>query len=139
MGTNIRSELSCKNKHWINRHRYYELNHFCLQYPDWKRARSELDGFNSSGSVRIFEGKSGLLSSPTEHAAEARIYFTERIRMIEDAAAEASDCLGKYILIGVTEDLSYDKIKARLDIPCGKDLYYETYRRFFWILDKARK
>lgn len=37
MGTNIRPELSNKSPYWIERHRYYELKHFCLQYPIWKR------------------------------------------------------------------------------------------------------
>lgn len=36
MGTTIRPELSEKNPYWIERHRYYELKHFCLQYPIWK-------------------------------------------------------------------------------------------------------
>ena len=38
MGTTIRPELSEKNPYWIERHRYYELKHFCLQYPIWKKA-----------------------------------------------------------------------------------------------------
>lgn len=37
MGTTIRPELSEKNPYWIERHRYYELKHFCLQYPIWKK------------------------------------------------------------------------------------------------------
>ena len=31
MATMIRPELSEKNPYWIERHRYYELKHFCLQ------------------------------------------------------------------------------------------------------------
>lgn len=34
MSKNLRHpELSEKNPYWIERHRYYELKHFCLQYP----------------------------------------------------------------------------------------------------------
>ena len=33
MGTTLRAELSEKNPYWIEKHRYYELKHFCLQYP----------------------------------------------------------------------------------------------------------
>ena len=43
MGTRIRAELSEKNKYWISRHRYYELKHFCLQYPSWRRTYAALD------------------------------------------------------------------------------------------------
>ena len=42
MGTTIRPELSEKNPYWIERHRYYELKHFCLQYPIWKKASAPL-------------------------------------------------------------------------------------------------
>ena len=44
MGTTIRPELSEKNPYWIEKHRYYELKHFCLQYPIWKKAYLALDG-----------------------------------------------------------------------------------------------
>ena len=47
--------------------------------------------------------------------------------------------LADYIIIGVTEGCSYDILKARLDIPCCKDVYYELYRKFFWLLDKERQ
>ena len=45
MGTTLRAELSEKNPYWIEKHRYYELKHFCLQYPIWKKAYSALDSF----------------------------------------------------------------------------------------------
>ena len=38
MATTIRPELSEKNPYWIEKHRYYELKHFCLQYPIWRKA-----------------------------------------------------------------------------------------------------
>ena len=45
MGTSIRPEVSSKKEYWLSRHRYYELKHFCLQYPEWKRNYRALDGF----------------------------------------------------------------------------------------------
>ncbi len=44
MSTTIRPELSDKNKYWIDRHRYYELKHFCMQYDIWKQAYDIVDG-----------------------------------------------------------------------------------------------
>ena len=29
-------------------------------------------------------------------------------------------------------------IKTRLEIPCGGDMYYDRYRRFFWLLNESR-
>lgn len=47
MATEIRPELSEKNPYWIGKHRYYELKHFCLQYPIWKKAYNALLGLSS--------------------------------------------------------------------------------------------
>ena len=53
MGTVIRAELSENNKYWISKHRYYELKHFCLQYPIWKKAYAAIN--DSPGSASIIE------------------------------------------------------------------------------------
>lgn len=58
--------------------------------------------------------------------------------MVEQTAIEADANLAYYILKAVTEGLSYSHLKARLEIPCGKDMYYDRYRRFFWLLSKIR-
>ena len=36
-GHNNSSGIIGENPYWIERHRYYELKHFCLQYPIWKK------------------------------------------------------------------------------------------------------
>lgn len=56
MGTTIRPELSEKNPYWIERHRCYELKHFCLQYPIWKKAYAALDGLTLSISLQRLYG-----------------------------------------------------------------------------------
>lgn len=50
MGNIIRAEVSENNPYWIEKHRYYELKHFCLQYPIWKRNYVSLDGLSSRSS-----------------------------------------------------------------------------------------
>lgn len=61
MGTTIRPELSEKNPYWIERHRYYELKHFCLQYPIWKKAYAALDGLSRRPSdMEVFSKNRGL-------------------------------------------------------------------------------
>ena len=61
------------------------------------------------------------------------------MRMIEQTAIATDEELYSYILKGVTEGISYDHLKARLEIPCCKDTYYDLYRRFFWLLSKERQ
>lgn len=138
MGTTIRPELSEKNPYWIERHRYYELKHFCLQYPIWKKAYAALDGLSRRPADMEIFSKNRTAGDPTARCAEARFHYLDRMKTVEQTAIETDSELSNYILKGVTEGWSYDILKARLNIPCGKDAYYNLYRRFFWLLNKAR-
>ena len=77
----------------------------------------------------------GELPDPTAKYAEARLYYLERMQMVEKCAREAAEDLNKLLLKSVTEEVSYEHISP----PCCKDVWYTMYRRFFWLLDKARK
>ena len=138
MSTLLRAELSSKNRYWIDKHRYYELKHLCLQYPIWKSAYVAFD--NPSISLSSIESipTSNLPGDPTAKRAMMKAYYSEKMKLIEDAAKEADKYLHEYILKAVTEGLSYTYLKSKLDIPCGRDMYYDRYRRFFWILSESR-
>lgn len=139
MSTVIRPELSQKNKYWIEKHRYYELKHFCLQYPIWKKARASLNSMKAVVLDSAAFSGNGKFSDPTAKCAEARIFYSDRIAMIEKVAAKTDSELSNYILKAVTEGMSYDYLKLRLEIPCCKDTYYELYRKFFWLLSQERE
>lgn len=138
MATMIRPEISMKNKYWIDKHRHYELKHFCLQYPTWKKVYVDLDDISMSLSKMEKIPTSNLPGDPTAKRAMVKAQLSERIDMIETIAREADDYLWRYILKAVTENLSYTYLKTRLGIPCGKDMYYDRYRKFFWLLSKVR-
>jgi hypothetical protein len=139
MSTTIRHELTKKNKYWVEKHRYYELKHFCLQYPIWKQAYASLDGLSKRPDDLSRIQKTNDISDPTGKCAEAKLYYSDRILMIEDTANEVTPELSTYIIKAVTEGVSYEHLKTRLDIPCSRDTYYDLYRQFFWLLNKARK
>ena len=138
MATKIRPELSIKNKYYIDKHRHYELKHFCLQYPNWKRTYAEIDKGSTAVSNFNKVPVGNLPCDPTCKRATAKVRLSKRIELIEKIAKETDDYICDYILKAVTEGLSYTYLKSRLDIPCGKDMYYDRYRRFFWLLNKAR-
>ncbi len=138
MGTTIRPELSEKNPYWIEKHRYYELKHFCLQYPIWKKAYLALNGLAKRPTDSVLFSSQQHLGDPTAKCAEARIFYSDRMELVKLVAEETDAVLGSYILQAVTNGISYDCLKARLDIPCCKDVYYDLYRRFFWLLNKER-
>lgn len=139
MSTKIRAEISEKNPYWIDKHRYYELKHFCLQYPLWKRMVNILDGYSSHSTELIIPLVAKVYGDPTADKVVLREFYTDRIELLKHIATETDPMLGVYILKAVTEGLTYDYFKSRLEIPCCKDTYYNLYRRFFWLLSQARK
>lgn len=130
-----RSVLSPKNKYWIPKHRYLELKNFCLQYPEWKLALNSITVLQAHS--QIFS--SGNFLDPTQAICLKRNDYAQKISMIEDAAKEADYAISKWIIKGVTGSYSYDYLKYQLELPASRDLYYDRYRKFFWILDKKRR
>lgn len=138
MATMVRAEVSKKNRYWIDKHRHYELKHFCLQYPTWKQAYAEFSNPGVSLSTIEHVPTSNLPGDPTAKRAMMKAHYLEKINLIEEIAKEADRYLYSYIIKAVTENLSYTYLKSRLEIPCGKDMYYDRYRKFFWLLSEAR-
>lgn len=129
--TEIRPELSEKNPYWISKHRYYELKHFCMQYNEWVREVRDLTYFKSSSVTGLERDE---FSNPTYSCVERIEELNGKIARVRKSAKSSGDDLWEYLLIGVTEGLTYSKLRARTNIPCCKDTYYDMYRRFFYIL-----
>lgn len=138
MGTVIRPELSIRNKYRIDKHRHYELKHFCLQYPEWKRAYADFSDPNIPLSTIERVPTSNMPGDPTAKRAVMKAHYQERMDLIEKIAMETDKCLHDYILKAVTENLSYTYLRSKMGMPCGRDMYYDRYRRFFWLLNQAR-
>ena len=140
MPTEIRPELSKKNKYWIPKHRYYELKHFVMQYYDWEEKIREIDSLVSAtqnGGVQVFD-----ISNPVAKAAELRNRYIDNMKLCRDIVNKTDNVIGRYVFYGIINESSYDEINATFSdspIPCGKDMYYELYRKFFWLLDHARR
>ena len=130
-----RSEISVKNKYYISRLRYLELKNFCLQYKDWKLALKEITLIKAHEEIN----KSSSISDPTNQMAVKRLKYEENISLIEETAIVSDPSIAKWIIKGVTEGYTYEYLHLQMDLPAGRDLYYDRYRRFFWLLDKRRQ
>lgn len=87
-----------------------------------------------SGDYISINSDSVEWSDSTGKQAITKAECKKNMDMVERAAVEASDELGNYILKAVTEDLSFTTLKTKYNIPCGKDMYFDRYRRFFYLL-----
>lgn len=131
MSTVIRNQTSKNNPYHLSKHRYLELKHFCLQYPEW---------------VYVDHGRSGSvikpcadISKPTENEALLRYEYAMKRKLIEDTCKEADHDIWRYLLVAVTQDRAYPYLQTVMDIPCGRDMYYDRYRRFFWLLSRKKQ
>lgn len=98
-----------KTEYQLSKHRFYELKHFCLQYPEWKKEYEDADGWTGKGDTTSKDGiKRGDL----------RAY----VELIEECAR----LTGTNILQFVTTNES---------LPV--ELRY-SYRQFFWLLSQRR-
>lgn len=138
MATVIRAKISEKNKYYIDKHRYYELKHFCLQYNEWKKAYVSCNDAIVFASNLEKSPSSNIPSDITAKYGMMKAHYGRRIKLIERCAMDADDFLYPYILKAVTEGLAYTQLKTRYEIPCGRDMYYDRYRKFFWLLSEKR-
>ena len=136
MSTDIRPEISMRSPWYIPKHRYYELKHFCLQYPDWKKELKQLIKYSNGHGV--IQSNIKEWDDPTGNAVCMIDHYKSLIDMVDSSAYESDIYLGRYILKAVTQDISFTTLKTIYDIPCGKDMYYDRYRKFFFILDAKK-
>lgn len=138
MSTDIRPEVSTKRPYWISKHHYYELKHYCLQYSEWEKQYEELEARTSSSMVNYIS-RDRSFQDPVGNVAVLKAYYSEKMEQIKRIAKEADPDLAKYILMAVTMPASYTYLKYREGMPCSKDMFYDRYRKFFWLLARARR
>lgn len=124
----LKPKLSSKSQYYIPKHRYYELKHFCLQYPEWQNELSKM----------VYFAKNDIEIRPVETIALRETILRSNIELVSATAANSDPVLAGWLLPGVTLGYSFTYLKTVLDIPCERDMYYDRYRKFFWLLDKYR-
>lgn len=128
MSTVIRPENSKKSPYYLEKHRYYELKHFCLQYKNWKKQLAEVTGLQTMAPVHVTGGDR---LSPTEYAMLIREKHLWKVLVVENTALSVGEELSKWLMLGVTEGCTYETLRTRWEIPCCRETYYKVYRRFF--------
>ena len=126
MSTVIRPEISKQNEMHISKHRYYELKHFCLQYPEWQK------------KCRYFKTSSIINQNETTND-DNWIVYKDQIDLVDICIREAAEeWLRPYLKYSVVFGEPYTKLKTGRGIPCCKEVFYAAYRRFFYILSERR-
>lgn len=136
MGTVIRPELSKKNKYYISKYRYYELKYYCLQYPEWKKELSECEEKIVRTSSLILSKREKSLEDRVSEIAIRKNSLEEKIEAIVSSCKLADCSIWNFLLIAVTEGVSWTYLSTALRMPASKDMYYDRYHKFFYILSR---
>lgn len=120
------------DKYGISLRRYRELYYFCLQYNEKK---NKLRDCYDIGSPYLSDmPKSGNVRDAIAKQAEIAIKLRRDIELIEQCAIAADAELYQYILKNVTEELRYEY----LNVPAGRRKFYESRRKFFYLLNQKK-
>ena len=130
---NLRSEISFKSPYYISKHRYLELKHFCLQYPEWKDKLNKLNWIGGIG-----DGRSSEIHKPVERIVERRDKLLNHMEMVEQCCMASDGDIFEYLIKSVCYGVSYGHLRAD-GMPCSRDYFYNRYRLFFYLLDKVRE
>lgn len=138
MVTKFKPIVSAGNPSYISKHRYYELKHFCLQYPEWKAKYRDLQSYIYTKSVVKTCKDDGMVTTNLDSIGIELSYISKNIDLIEQTCDEVDSTIARYLLLAITEERTYSNLKTVYDIPCGREYFYVRYRKFFYILDKKR-
>lgn len=134
----MRPELSDRNPLKLSKHRYYELQHWCLQYPEWKYRLQVLEPYAQIKLQKSSQKFKMAASNPTETLALERAQLQTNMDLLKRTAHNASEELYAWLFRVVTGGYSFTQLKMQYDIPCERDMFYEKRRLFFWLLDKEK-
>lgn len=144
------------DKYGISRHRYGELNNFCLQYNEWKdKLKYQTNGVKGQQITGMpFVGG---ISDSTQCIAAKRIELSKNCELIERTIVETITTLKKghskeylyngdyldlyeHLLKAVTnEGITYVYLSEIMNIPIGRDAYYKFRKYFYYLLDKNKR
>jgi len=125
-----------KDKYNISEYRFRELYYFCLQYEEWKEALQEKRRVLKATQYSAAPSH-GNPGDQTAHVAVECAELSHKCGVIEKAAKMADPELKDFILYAVTnENITFKFLKMQRNIPCERDRYYSSRRKFYFYLDK---
>lgn len=126
------------DKYRISKNRFRELYYWCLQYNEWlDELKYNTDAVKSIGitDMPVSHGN----ADTTQRLAIRRMQLQQNCEMIEQTAIETDADIYQYLIKAVTnEKITYRYLKEIMSIPCGKDMYYDRRRKFYWLLDQRK-
>jgi len=123
------------SKYYVPEQVYLTVVHFCRQYPLWK---AELEIIPNTQKAIDYSHDTVQTSNQSDQTAEIamdRKMISDKKDLVESTAREVAGVLAEWLLLGVGHGLTYYQLVDK-GIPCGKDMYYDIRRKFYFVLSK---
>lgn len=125
--------------YYLPKHRYLTVMHYALQYQEWKDERNAI-GDDGAGLQIDPQPRSGKIGDPTATKAMKRAELYDKIKLIETTVEEVAPEISAWLLKAVTtEKITYVYLREVMNIPCGRNYYYDKRRQFYYRLSQKMK
>lgn len=130
-------QLSKNSKYYLPKHTHLTCIHYAMQYRDWK---AQLDELRDTRGAIAYDKDHVQTSNDYDSTSETAMRMIE----IKDKCAIIDSCINlacdsanieNFLRLGVCYGFNYNRLRQN-GIPCGKNLYYEIRRRFYYELSK---
>lgn len=147
MGTNYRAKISKKNKYWISKHRFYEIEHHCLQYKEWEDEYKTLKKQGVKGVEYDGMPHGTNAGNPTMNVGMRMAELSSKMDLVKDTVAECDEeikekegeenSIYNHLLVAVTnEGISYNYLNMVMHIRVSEKVYYAARRKFYWLMSQ---
>ena len=126
---------SYRGKYKMSKAQFLSAKYYALRYNEWVLEYKALCDTSQAITYSDMPNGSMNTNSAVEEAAIKAEAIHDKIRLIEQTAHDASPELAQYVLKAVTNyDVTFHMLKTLTDIPCGKDMFNNARRRFYYML-----
>lgn len=130
--------LSKKSDYYVEKERYYELLHHCRQYADWMVKANDI--LTRYPQVDYVGDARSTWNDVVCSKADEREKYLKNIERVDRLCKRVCPEAHSYLLMCIAGGYSYDLIEAKMGtLPVTRKQFYQSYREFFWLLDKEMK
>ena len=125
-----------RSPYYLPKQEFLTVKHFAFQYPLWqaKRQALMLEGVRAITYDGMPHGSN--VQDPTESAGLRLAVIDRNIKLVEDTAAEVGGDLYRWLIRGVTDEtITYEVLRSKYGMPCGRNLYYRRRQIFYYRLN----
>lgn len=127
--------LSRKSKYYLPKETFLTVVHYCKQYPLWAdeiRHTADTRGALTYDKDRVQTSND---YDPTSSTAMRLAEVSAKKEAVDQVAVDVGGVIAEWLILGVCYGVPFFQLRDK-GIPCGKDMYYDRRRKFYFEMAK---